>query len=272
MSGPAMGGAGGAARGHWAVSRGFTLIELLVVIAVVAILATLLISTLQSAMDASRRAACVSNLRQIGAGIMAYAGDHEGKIPYGPTAGPYNNAGNFYPSTGAPTSLLSLQDGTPVALGLLLEKYLARTPGVLFCPGSDQGIDARKELDNVGKKQAQSSYYYRHGGNTELFDPSGGITEPPLLLGALGDNRKGKPIRALVMDTLFLCPKELKSFGVVPVSNHHEKFADIFFTDGHVSSRPNDDGRFSVDIRDFSQVRSAFSKILGVFEVADEEP
>ena len=37
-------------------------------------------------------------------------------------------------------------------------------------------------------------------------------------------------------------------------------------------SRPNTDERFTVDVRDYSQLRSAFEKILQVFERADEEP
>lgn len=61
--------------------RGFTLIELLVVIAIVAILAGLVLPGLARAKSSSKRASCLSNLRQIGLGWEMYVGDHEGRFP-----------------------------------------------------------------------------------------------------------------------------------------------------------------------------------------------
>jgi prepilin-type N-terminal cleavage/methylation domain-containing protein/prepilin-type processing-associated H-X9-DG protein len=59
----------------------FTLIELLVVIAIIAILAAILFPVFARARENARRASCMSNLKQIGLGIMQYTQDYDEKMP-----------------------------------------------------------------------------------------------------------------------------------------------------------------------------------------------
>jgi prepilin-type N-terminal cleavage/methylation domain-containing protein len=254
-------------------SRAFTLIELLVVIAILAILAALLLPSLASAREKGWRAACISNLRQVGLAIHSYASDNNSRIPYGPKAPAFTSPFDLYPSTGAPTSLISLGSGAPAGLGLLLKDTLCNQPKVLFCPSSDQPIDATAQLANVGTRQAQCSFYYRHAGNTQLFDnPNAALATPEHInLDNLGLNRNGVPIRALAIDTQFICSPGLATFGITPSTHHRQRVADILFSDSHAASRPNRDGRFVVDLSNYGAVRDGFDKILKVLEQADTE-
>ncbi len=59
----------------------FTLIELLVVITIIAILAAILLPVFSRAREKGRQAACVSNMKQIALGIMAYVEDNDGFLP-----------------------------------------------------------------------------------------------------------------------------------------------------------------------------------------------
>ncbi len=59
----------------------FTLIELLVVIAIIAILAAILFPVFARARENARRASCMSNLKQMGLGLMQYTQDYDETYP-----------------------------------------------------------------------------------------------------------------------------------------------------------------------------------------------
>ena len=67
---------------------GFTLIELLTVIAIIGILAAILIPTVGKVRDSAKKAACLSNMRQIGSGLILLASQNKGQtFPVYPPGG-----------------------------------------------------------------------------------------------------------------------------------------------------------------------------------------
>jgi len=86
-------------------ARGFTLVELLVVIAIIGVLVALLLPAVQAAREASRRASCTNNLKQIALSSLNFESANRYLPPGGPHAGE---------STGAPLFLVA---GTQVGGG-----------------------------------------------------------------------------------------------------------------------------------------------------------
>lgn len=64
--------------------RAFTLIELLVAIAIIAILAAILFPVFAQARDKARATACMSNMKQIGTGLMMYVQDYDEALFFRP--------------------------------------------------------------------------------------------------------------------------------------------------------------------------------------------
>lgn len=114
-------------------SGGFTLIEVLVVAAIIALLAGILLPSLNQARRQARRVVCRNNLRSIWMGILGYTIENRERLPFvedvnlsDPDADPFSPA-------------------HPTTVGRVLFKHV--TPGSWVCPAAVAGFPKNRPGD-----------------------------------------------------------------------------------------------------------------------------
>ena len=112
----------------------FTLIELLVVIAIIAILAAILFPVFARAKEAAKKTASLSQMRQLSASVMMYAGDFDDYFP--------------------PASMRTTNPSdTPIIWTQILQSYV-KNKDLMIAPGSDGGY-----AEDWGTRRVQSVGY-----------------------------------------------------------------------------------------------------------------
>jgi prepilin-type processing-associated H-X9-DG protein len=126
----------------------FTLVEMLVAAGLLALLVALLLPSASRARERARGVQCLSNLRQIAAGFIAYATENEGCFP-----APAGWEGVF------PEDWVHWQPGRDPARGSVM-KYLRGDTRLLVCPSGPSETWAWKAGNQFGSPPAPYPFSY----------------------------------------------------------------------------------------------------------------
>lgn len=151
----------------------FTLIELLVVIAIIAILAAILFPVFAQAKAAAKQSSCLSNVKQLGLGILMYQNDSDDQYPAGePNVFGYWNEG--YTGWQWPCSS-NEQESDCLEWGNSVYSYM-KNQGIFSCPtaqvSNPYGYNSTTPGDTYtfnGTIQYMSSSAVQHPANLVLI-------------------------------------------------------------------------------------------------------
>ena len=137
--------------------KGFTLIELMVVIAIIAVLAGLLLPALAKSKSKAIQINCLSNMKQMGVGLLLYSEDFNGQLP-----------GNFHHNSNPDFTWTDA-----------LSPYLGEVDSIRLC-GADPRKKEKHDLNGT-------SYIMNDHLTTPLFNAFGEMVEPAVRLDQLKD-------------------------------------------------------------------------------------
>lgn len=192
--------------------------ELLVVMAIVALLAAISIPAMTKARSWADQTACTQNLRQIGVGLLLYAGEHQSKLPSSsPNAWAYNLR-DYVPSDTSNGGSLSGR-------------------GAFICPAR-----LRILRSSDSSLYALNFFFYSDVYGASVVDAKvllNQVTAPSRTILAGDCHIAGKiPYKTIQSDNL---PGINSGAGYTPpqVGKHGDGAANLLFVDGHIEPFAN---------------------------------
>jgi len=218
-------------------SRGFTLIELLVVIAIISILSAILFPVFARARENARRASCMSNLKQIGLGIMMYAQDYDERYPNWVELG---NSCSVTVDAGKPCrefSVMPANDGDGVAWGNGYKKTwmdfiypYTKSTQVFICPSTTVRDTNPSYGYSMGISGGKFGSYFDNGGRQNNIPISmAAVTRPSEIIMVLDENNSY---------SVYVSPRDIQtilaSTSLRDSVVRHLGGTNIAYADGHV--------------------------------------
>lgn len=183
--------------------EGFTLLEMIAVVTIIATMVTLAVPHFGRLQKRTQSIVCVNNLRQVGVGVLSYAGEHDNTFPV------------IEPN---PDSPVYLPEDEASPLYVELEPY-GVTQQVLQCPSDIKGPNYFAQRTTVlDGKSYGTSYQWR-----VIVDEENAIS--PKIYGG----RRGAGVRIVKPSRVTVCTDFV---GV------HSGRMNRLYADGHVS-KPN---------------------------------
>ena len=201
--------------GYW---RAFTLIELLVVIAIIAILAAMLLPALAKAKTKAQQTACLSNMKQMGLGVILYGGDYQERYPYckswGKAWGTDHALGTEYLDT-LLNPYVGKNVGTNLPAGVKPANSIRACPAGLKANPGDAGYQQMLK-DNDYVTYVWNHIYLKINGSYETTRPV-----------------SGRKINSVVNSSSAVLVWEMPYW--TDLGNPHPRGLNLVFADGHAA-------------------------------------
>jgi prepilin-type N-terminal cleavage/methylation domain-containing protein/prepilin-type processing-associated H-X9-DG protein len=217
--------------------KGFTLTEALVVIAIIVILAVLTTLGVARVRSAARGATCTSNLRQIGAAMIAYTTDNAGQLP------PLEIRDKDNKQSGIWTTALTNDGYLPLVTNK--QGKLSRGDGVWACPDcTDPRGTGKPELAFNGYGVAEPTVLQKSNLVSDVNKREGKND----IMGSLRLSQIPNPERTWLVGDTANTPQDLKTGWYAIWANpqqwtsshspaaRHAKKVNVCMVDGHVES------------------------------------